>query len=79
MTNTDELKRKVIDNICNKLWIQRKENKYKKVKKPLGDKVIVLHFITTRVSTLWVSSGYDKYHANIEVYTDVKQLSAQFI
>ena len=54
-------------------------NIYKKVKTPLCDKVIVLHFITTRVSTLWVSSGNDKYHANIEVYTDVKQLSAQFI
>ena len=54
-------------------------NIYKKVKTPLCDKVIFLHFITTRVSTLWVSSGNDKYHANIEVYTDVKQLSAQFI
>ena len=51
------------------------------MKTPLCDKVIVLHVITTRVSTLWVSSGNDKYHANIEVhvYTDVKQLSAQFI
>ena len=49
------------------------------MKTPLCDKVIDLHFITTRVSTLWVSSGNDKYHANIEVYTDVKQLSAQFI
>ena len=29
---------------------------YKKVKTPLCDKVIVLHFITTRVSTLWISS-----------------------
>ena len=52
---------------------------YKKVKTPLCDKVIVLHFITTRASTLWVSSGNDKYHANIEVYTDVKPWVQNFL